>query len=200
EAIAAGMESAITHEDMIITAYQCHGFTYAHGALALSIIAELIGREAGCLKGRGGSMHMFASEFYRGNGIIGAQVPVGAGIILKQKYLDQKAMTFSLYGDGAANQGQVFEAYNMAKLWNLPVAFTCKNNKYSMGMSTEHSASTKYFTHGDYIPGISVDGMDVLTVHEGSRFAHDWCVAGKGPIIVEMKTYCYGGHSMSDPG
>ncbi|KAJ1561896.1 alpha subunit of pyruvate dehydrogenase [Nowakowskiella sp. JEL0078] len=201
EAIAAGMESAITHDDAIITAYRCHGFTYARGASAFSIIAELIGKEAGCSKGRGGSMHMFASEFYGGNGIVGAQVPIGAGIALKQKYLNQKAMTFSLYGDGAANQGQVFEAYNIAKLWNLPVAFTCENNKYGMGTSAERSAaSTKYFTRGDYIPGISVDGMDVLTVREGSKFARDWCVSGKGPIVVEMKTYRYGGHSMSDPG
>ncbi|KAJ1567648.1 alpha subunit of pyruvate dehydrogenase [Nowakowskiella sp. JEL0078] len=201
EAIAAGMESAITHEDAIITAYRCHGFTYARGASALSILAELMGREAGCSKGRGGSMHMFAPEFYGGNGIVGAQVPIGAGIALKQKYLDQKAMTFSLYGDGAANQGQVFESYNMAKLWNLPVAFTCENNMYGMGTSAQRAAaSTKYFTRGDYIPGLRVNGMDVLTVREGSKYARDWCVTGKGPIVVEMMTYRYGGHSMSDPG
>ncbi|KAJ1560852.1 alpha subunit of pyruvate dehydrogenase, partial [Nowakowskiella sp. JEL0078] len=185
EAITAGIESAITHEDAIIKDYRCHGFTYARGASALSIIAELLGREAGCSKGRGGSMHMFASEFYGGNGI------VGAGIALKQKYLDQKAMTFSFYGYGAANKGQVFEAYNMSKLWNLPIAFTCENI-FGKGSVTKHAAASKnHFAPGDYITGLRVDGMDVLKVREASKFARDWCVAGKGPILVDIRVYPY---------
>ncbi|KAI8812087.1 dehydrogenase E1 component-domain-containing protein [Cladochytrium replicatum] len=201
EAIAAGMEAAITAEDSIITAYRCHGFTYVRGGSAVSIIAELMGKETGCSKGKGGSMHMFANEFYGGNGIVGAQVPVGAGIAFKQKYSGQKAMTFSMYGDGAANQGQVFEAYNMAKLWRLPVVFVCENNRYGMGTSAHRAAaSTKYFTRGDYIPGIRVNGMDVLAVREAARFSREWCITDNGPLVKELVTYRYGGHSMSDPG
>jgi pyruvate dehydrogenase E1 component alpha subunit len=132
-------------------------------------------------------MHMFAHEFYGGNGIVGAQVPVGAGIALAQKYQGKKNMTFSLYGDGAANQGQIFEAYNMAKLWDLPIVFVCENNKYGMGTAAHRAAaSTKYYTRGDYIPGLKVNGMDVLAVREASRFAKEWCVNGNGPLVMEV--------------
>ncbi|KAJ3401332.1 alpha subunit of pyruvate dehydrogenase [Chytriomyces hyalinus] len=200
EAIAAGLESAITKKDSIITSYRCHGFALTRGTSATGVIAELMGRSAGCSKGKGGSMHIFGPEFYGGNGIVGAQVPLGAGVALAHKYRGLDAMCFSLYGDGAANQGQVFEAYNMAKLWALPVVFACENNLYGMGTSaTRAAASTKYYTRGDFIPGIRVNGMDALAVREASKIARDWTIAN-GPLVMEYVTYRYGGHSMSDPG
>ncbi|KAJ3196093.1 alpha subunit of pyruvate dehydrogenase [Irineochytrium annulatum] len=201
EAVATGMEEAITKEDSVITAYRCHGFTMVRGATPKAILAELMGRIDGTSFGKGGSMHMFANEFYGGNGIVGAQVPVGAGIALAHKYRNKNAMCFALYGDGASNQGQVFEAYNMAKLWTLPVVFGCENNRYGMGTSAHRAAaSTKYYTRGDYIPGIQVNGMDVLAVRDACKVAREWTLEGHGPLVMEFVTYRYGGHSMSDPG
>ncbi|XP_028290666.1 pyruvate dehydrogenase E1 component subunit alpha, mitochondrial-like isoform X2 [Gouania willdenowi] len=201
EACAAGIEAAISRSDHVITAYRAHGFTYTRGVSLKQIFTELTGRRGGVAKGKGGSMHMYAPHFYGGNGIVGAQVPLGAGIALACQYQGNQQVCVTLYGDGAANQGQVFEAFNMASLWKLPVIFVCENNRYGMGTPVERSAaSTSYYTRGHFIPGIRVDGMDVLCVREATRFAADHCRAEKGPILMELQTYRYHGHSMSDPG
>lgn len=211
EACCVGMKAGMVEGDKVITAYRDHGWAYVMGLTTKSIICELTGRHSGSQRGRGGSMHLYCKDFYGGNGIVGAQIPVGAGIGLALKLLPKVDPTseaaktsnvcIALYGDGAANQGQAFEAYNMSKLWDLPVIFVCENNKYGMGTSAERaSANTSYYTRGDYIPGIHVDGMDLLSVREATRFATEYCRAGKGPLMIEVETYRYYGHSMSDPG
>lgn len=196
-----GVEAALMPGDTIITAYRCHGFTMTRGVSVRAILAELAGRKTGCSTALGGSMHLYHKDFFGGNGIVGAQVPLGAGVALRMKHRGDKNISVTLYGDGAANQGQVFETFNIAKLWDLPVVFICENNKYGMGTAVHRaSANTAYYTRGDYIPGLWVDGMDVLAVREAMRFSRDWCLSGKGPILLEMETYRYHGHSMSDPG
>jgi len=202
EAVSVGLEAGITPDDRVITAYRCHPFAVLRGGTIKGVIAELLGRQAGMSHGKGGSMHIFTPSFFGGNGIVGAQVPVGAGIAFAQQYLGKETATFALYGDGASNQGQVFEAYNMAKLWNLPCVFVCENNKYGMGTSAERSSSnTEYFTRGDKIPGLQVNGMDIIAAKHAVEYARRWTVdEKKGPLLLEFVTYRYGGHSMSDPG
>uniref|UniRef100_A0A0L0P7F3 Pyruvate dehydrogenase E1 component subunit alpha n=1 Tax=Candidozyma auris TaxID=498019 RepID=A0A0L0P7F3_CANAR len=201
EAIAVGIENAINNKDTVITSYRCHGFAFMRGASVKEVLGELMGKRSGVSYGKGGSMHMFAPGFYGGNGIVGAQVPLGAGLAFAHKYRGEKNATFTLYGDGAANQGQVFEAYNMAKLWDLPCIFACENNKYGMGTSASRSsAMVEYHKRGQYIPGLKVNGMDILACYQASKFAKDWCANGNGPLVMEYETYRYGGHSMSDPG
>ncbi|EGD96331.1 pyruvate dehydrogenase E1 component alpha subunit [Trichophyton tonsurans CBS 112818] len=201
EAVATGIEHAITPDDKLITAYRCHGFAMMRGGTVRSIIGELLGRREGIAYGKGGSMHMFAKNFFGGNGIVGAQVPVGAGLAFAQQYNGEANTTVCLYGDGASNQGQVFEAFNMAKLWNLPVMFGCENNKYGMGTAANRSSAlTDYYKRGQYIPGIKVNGMDVLAIKAAVQYGREYTVSGQGPLVFEYVTYRYGGHSMSDPG
>jgi len=200
EACAVGIMDTITPDDSVITAYRAHGWTYLKGRTVKQVLAELTGRKGGCTQGKGGSMHMYAHEFYGGNGIVGAQVPLGAGIALAHKYRGNGRVCVTLYGDGAANQGQIFETFNMAALWKLPCIFVVENNGYGMGTSSSRaSAVDEFYTRGDFIPGISVDGNCVVSVREASKFAVDFAKR-EGPILMELNTYRYFGHSMSDPG
>lgn len=204
EAVVVGLESATEEGDKRLTSYRDHGHMLACGMDPNGVMAELTGREGGYSKGKGGSMHMFSKEknFYGGHGIVGAQVPLGAGLAFADKYLDNKRVTFAYFGDGAANQGQVYETFNMAALWDLPVIFVIENNQYAMGTAQARSTSTKdIFRRGEAfgIPGEIVDGMNVLAVRDASKKAVAHCRAGKGPYILEVKTYRYRGHSMSDP-
>ncbi|WP_254050174.1 pyruvate dehydrogenase (acetyl-transferring) E1 component subunit alpha [Limimaricola cinnabarinus] len=204
EAVVVGLEAAADEGDKRVTSYRDHGHMLACGMDPKGVMAELTGRDGGYSKGKGGSMHMFSKEkhFYGGHGIVGAQVPIGAGLAFADKYNGTDRVTFTYFGDGAANQGQVYETYNMAQLWDLPVVFVIENNQYAMGTSVQRSTkSPSLWERGAAygIKGEEVDGMDVLAVKEAGERAVAHCREGKGPYILEIKTYRYRGHSMSDP-
>ncbi len=204
EAVAVGVQSVKEKGDQVITAYRDHGHMLACGMDPKTVMAELTGRATGASHGKGGSMHMFSVEndFYGGHGIVGAQVSLGTGLALANKYKGNGKVAFVYFGDGAANQGQVYESFNMAELWKLPVVYLIENNEYAMGTSIQRSSSeTHLFKRGISfnIPGEPVDGMDVLAVRDAAEKAADYARSGKGPMILEMKTYRYRGHSMSDP-
>ena len=200
----AGQSALTVGKDSVITGYRDHGHMLAYGIDPKVIMAELTGRAAGISKGKGGSMHMFSVDhgFYGGHGIVGAQVSMGTGLAFKHQYSGDGGVCLAYFGDGAANQGQVYESFNMAELWKLPVIYAIENNGYAMGTSVARSASEdQFYKRGESfrIPGIQVDGMDVLAVRGAAEEALAWTRAGKGPIILELKTYRYRGHSMSDP-
>ncbi len=204
EAVVVGLEAAAEEGDKRVTSYRDHGHMLACGMDAKGVMAELTGREGGYSKGKGGSMHMFSKErhFYGGHGIVAAQVPIGAGLAFADKYQGNGRVTFTYFGDGAANQGQVYETYNMAQLWSLPVVFVIENNQYAMGTSVKRSTMSRtYWERGAAygIAGEEVDGMDVLAVKAAGERAVGHCRSGAGPYILEVKTYRYRGHSMSDP-
>jgi pyruvate dehydrogenase E1 component alpha subunit len=204
EAVVVGLEAAASEGDKRVTSYRDHGHMLACGMDPKGVMAELTGRIGGYSKGKGGSMHMFSKEkhFYGGHGIVGAQVPIGAGLAFADKYLGNDRVTFTYFGDGAANQGQVYETYNMAQLWDLPVIFVIENNQYAMGTSVARATkSPALWKRGQAygIAGEEVDGMDVLAVKAAGERAVAHCRAGKGPYILEVMTYRYRGHSMSDP-
>ncbi|MHA3914559.1 pyruvate dehydrogenase (acetyl-transferring) E1 component subunit alpha [Halovulum sp. GXIMD14793] len=204
EAVVVGLEASVKEGDQRITTYRDHGHMLACGMDPKGVMAELTGREGGYSRGKGGSMHMFSKEkeFYGGHGIVGANVPLGAGIAFANKYRGNDNVCFTYFGDGAANQGQVYETYNMAELWDLPVVFVIENNQYAMGTSTKRATKSKTLYERGIaygIPGEQVDGMDVLAVKAAGEKAVKHCRAGKGPYILEVMTYRYRGHSMSDP-
>jgi len=204
EAVVVGARAGMIEGDQMITGYRDHGHMLACGMSSRGVMAELTGRSGGYSRGKGGSMHMFSTEkhFYGGHGIVGAQVPIGAGLALANKYTGNGNVSLAFFGDGASNQGQVYEAFNMAKLWDLPVVFVIENNQYAMGTSVQRSsAETELYKRGSSfeIEGLQVDGMNVLEVRDAARKAIKHARDGKGPMILEMKTYRYRGHSMSDP-
>ena len=204
EAVVVGIQSAQLEGDSIVTSYRDHGHMLACDMDPKGVMAELTGRKDGYSKGKGGSMHMFSREkgFFGGHGIVAAQVPIGAGLAFSHKYNGNKNVSITYFGDGAANQGQVYESYNIASLWKLPVVFVIENNKYGMGTSVNRSSAGENLSDRGKAYGIEseiVDGMDILAVRDAAVRAIDYCRSGKGPYILEMKTYRYRGHSMSDP-
>jgi pyruvate dehydrogenase E1 component alpha subunit len=204
EAVVTGVQSALAKTDSVITGYRDHGHMLAAGIDPRVVMAELTGRHAGISKGKGGSMHMFSVEhgFYGGHGIVAAQVPLGTGLAFAHKYKNDGGLAVTYFGDGASNQGQVYESFNMAELWKLPVIYVIENNQYAMGTSVNRSSSEdQLYRRGESfrVPGLQVDGMDVCEVRGATDVAVDWVRSGKGPILLEMKTYRYRGHSMSDP-
>jgi len=204
EAVVVGMQMALKKGDQVITGYRDHGHMLACGMEANGVMAELTGRRGGYSKGKGGSMHMFSMEknFYGGHGIVGAQVSLGTGLAFANRYRGNDFVSLAYFGDGASNQGQVYESFNMAELWKLPVIYVIENNRYAMGTSvTRSSAQTDFSKRGISfnIPGEQVDGMDVRAVKAAGDKAVAHCRAGNGPYILEMQTYRYRGHSMSDP-
>jgi pyruvate dehydrogenase E1 component alpha subunit len=208
EAVATGMEAAMTKDDSWITSYRCHCVALLRGSTPEMIFAELFGFFNGTSKGKGGSMHFYSKKhnFFGGQGIVGAQVPVGAGLAFAAKYktpAGQKSpIAVACYGDGAANQGQIWESANMSKLWDLPMVFVIENNHYGMGTATNRSScNDHYYTMGGRtIPGIKISGQNVLAVKQGFSMVREFCSSGNGPMFVEFDAYRYHGHSMSDPG
>jgi pyruvate dehydrogenase E1 component alpha subunit len=204
EAVVVGMQATLQPADQVITTYRDHGHMVACGMEPSGVMAELTGRASGYSKGKGGSMHMFSREknFFGGHGIVGANVPIGTGLAFANRYRRNGAVCLTYFGDGAANQGQVFESFNMAELWKLPVVYIIENNQYAMGTAVDRStAGVQLYKRGGAhnIPGEAVDGMDVEAVYEAGQKAVAWAREGKGPYILEMNTYRYRGHSMSDP-
>ena len=204
EAVVVGIQSAQIEGDSIVTSYRDHGHMIACDMDPKGVMAELTGRKDGYSKGKGGSMHMFSREkgFFGGHGIVAAQVPIGTGLAFSHKYNETKNVCITYFGDGAANQGQVYESYNIASLWKLPVIFVIENNKYGMGTSVNRSSAGENLSDRGKAYGIKseiVDGMDVIAVRDSAIRAMEYCRSGKGPYILEMKTYRYRGHSMSDP-
>lgn len=205
EAVVVGMHNILNEKDYSITTYRDHGHILVAGSDPKIVMAELTGRATGCSKGKGGSMHMFDTQnrFYGGHGIVGASAALGTGMAFASKYRKEDSVTLAYFGDGALNQGQVYESFNMAALWKLPVVYIIENNQYSMGTSIARHCSTKeLYKRGESfgIPGIQIDGMDILEVMKKGKEAVDFVRNGNGPILIEMKTYRYRGHSMSDPG
>jgi pyruvate dehydrogenase E1 component alpha subunit len=204
EAVVVGMQADLQPADQVITAYRDHGHMLAAGMDPKGVMAELTGRRSGYSKGKGGSMHMFSTKkhFYGGQGIVGATAPLGAGLAFSNKYRGNGKIALCYFGDGAANQGQVYETFNMAQLWRLPIVFVIENNRYAMGTAIERSSSTTNLSQRGIsfaIPGEQVDGMNVHAVRQAGARAIEHARSGKGPIILEMMTYRYRGHSMSDP-